>query len=86
MTSENIGNAPPICYSTAKITMIEKAEARLLGGIIFCSPGTYLESSFSVHHQRVISLIIHGVLPVNARLLIAFGTAFYAIISDNSRR
>ena len=29
---------------------------------------------------HVISLLIHGFLPVNARLLIAFGTAFYAII------
>ena len=27
----------------------------------------------------MISLLIHGFLPVNARLLIAFGTAFYAI-------
>ena len=39
----------------------------------------YIESSFSVHQQHVISLLIHGFLPVNARLLIAFGTAFYAI-------
>ena len=29
----------------------------------------------------MISLLIHGFLPVNARLLIAFGTAFYAIIA-----
>ena len=29
---------------------------------------------------HVISLLIHGFLSVNARLLIAFGTAFYAII------
>ena len=40
----------------------------------------YIESSFSVHQWHVISLLIHGFLPVNARLLIAFGTAFYAII------
>ena len=39
----------------------------------------YIESSFSVHQQQVISLLIHGFSPVNARLLIAFGTAFYAI-------
>ena len=31
----------------------------------------------------MISLLIHGFLSVNARLLIAFGTAFYAIISIN---
>ena len=30
---------------------------------------------------HVISLLIHGFLSVNARLLIAFGTAFYAIIT-----
>ena len=30
----------------------------------------------------MISLLIHGFLPVNARLLIAFGTAFYAINID----
>ena len=32
-----------------------------------------------MHQWHVISLLIHGFLPVNARLLIAFGTAFYAI-------
>ena len=42
----------------------------------------YIENSFSVHQQRVISLLIHGLFPVNARLLIAFGTAFYAIINN----
>ena len=31
----------------------------------------------------MISLLIHGFLSVNARLLIAFGTAFYAIIIFN---
>ena len=31
----------------------------------------------------MISLLIHGFLSVNARLLIAFGTAFYAIIIDS---
>ena len=35
-----------------------------------------------MHQRHVISLLIHGFLPVNARLLIAFGTAFYAITSD----
>ena len=44
----------------------------------------YIKSSFSVHQQHVISLIIHGFLPVNARLLIAFCTAFYSIISIDS--
>ena len=39
-----------------------------------------MESSFSLHQRHVISLLIHGFLSVNARLLIAFGTAFYAII------
>ena len=34
-----------------------------------------------MHQRRVISLLIHGFLAVNARLLIAFGTAFYAIIN-----
>ena len=60
--------------------MIGKVEARLLGGIIFVAPDEYIESSFSVHQRHVISLLIHGFLSVNARLLIAFGTAFYAII------
>ena len=63
--------------------MIEKGEARLLGGIIFVARYEYTESSFSVHQRRVISFLIHGLLPVNARLLIAFGTAFYAIIDVN---
>ena len=35
-----------------------------------------------MHQWHVISLLIRGILPVNARLLIAFGTAFYAIIHD----
>ena len=35
-----------------------------------------------MHQQHVIPLLIHGYLPVNARLLIAFGTAFYAIMLD----
>ena len=34
-----------------------------------------------MHQRHVISLLIHGFLSVNARLLIAFGTAFYAITS-----
>ena len=33
-----------------------------------------------MHQRHVISLLIHGFLLVNARLLIAFGTAFYAIL------
>ena len=48
----------------------------LLGGIIFVAPVRV----FSVHQRYVISLLIHGFLSVNARLLIAFGTAFYAIM------
>ena len=36
-----------------------------------------------MHQRRVISLLIHGFLPVNARLLTAFGAAFYAIIRVN---
>ena len=32
-----------------------------------------------MHQQFVILLLIHGFLPVNGRLLIAFGTFFYAI-------
>ena len=59
--------------------MIGKGEARLLSGIILKPRYEYIESSFSVHQQHVISLLIHGFLSVNARLLIAFGTAFYAI-------
>ena len=59
--------------------MIEKEEARLLGGIIFVAGYEYIESSFSVHQWHVISLLTHGFLLVNARLLITFGTAFYAI-------
>ena len=54
-------------------------EARLFGGTIFVARYEYIESSFSVHQRHVISLLIHGFLSVNARLLIAFGTAFYAI-------
>ena len=60
--------------------MIGKGEARLLSGIFLKPRYEYIESSFSVHQQHVISFLIHGVLPVNTRLLLAFGTAFYAII------
>ena len=60
--------------------MIGKGEARLLGGIIFVARYEYIESLFSVHQRHVILLLIHGFLSVNARLLTAFGTAFYAII------
>ena len=34
-----------------------------------------------MHQRHVISLLIHAFLSVNARLLIAFGTVFYAIMS-----
>ena len=61
-------------------TMIGKGEARLLSGNILKPRYEYTESSFSVHQRHVISLLMHGFLPVNARLLIAFGTAFYAIM------
>ena len=44
----------------------------------------YIKSSFSVHQRHVISLLIHSFLPVNARLLIEFCTAFYAIITVNT--
>ena len=36
-----------------------------------------------MHQWHVISLLIHGFLSVNARLLMAFGTAFYAITVIN---
>ena len=65
--------------------MIEKGEARLLGGIIFVARYEYIESSFSVHQRHVISLLTHGFLSVNARLLIAVGTAFYGITSVITR-
>ena len=38
-----------------------------------------------MHQRHVISLLIHGFLSVNARLLIAFGTAFYAITCISNR-
>ena len=57
----------------------------LLSGIILKPRYEYIEGSFSVHQRHVISLLIHGFLPVNARLLIAFGTAFYAIIDFNKK-
>ena len=66
--------------------MIGKGETGLLGGIIFVAPVQVIESSYSVHQRHVISLLIHGFLSVNARLLIAFGTAFYAIRNINARR
>ena len=55
----------------------------LLSGIILKPRYEYIKSSFSVHQRHVISLLIHGFLPVNARLLIAFGTAVYAIMAVN---
>ena len=64
--------------------MVEKGEARLLGGIIFVAPVRVFECSFSVHQRHVISLLIHGFLSVNARLLIAFGTALYAIMKNKA--
>ena len=36
-----------------------------------------------MHQRHVISLLIRGFLSVNARLKIAFGTAFYAIMGVN---
>ena len=35
-----------------------------------------------MHQWHVISLLIHSFLLVNSRLLIAFGTAFYAIVNN----
>ena len=39
-----------------------------------------------MHQRHVISLLIHGFLSVNARLFIAFGTAFYAIMSVDTEK
>ena len=72
--------------ATSHSTMIGKGEARLLGGIGFVAPvRVYLKFIFCAS-THVISLLIHGFLSVNARLLIAFGTAFYAIILVKARR
>ena len=62
--------------------MIGKGEARLPGGIILQPRYEYIESSLSVHQRHLISLLIHGFLSVDTLLLIAFGTAFYAKMSD----
>ena len=60
--------------------MIGKEKQGCLAELFLKPRHLYIESSFSVLEWHVISLLIHGFLPVNARLLIAFGTAFYAII------
>ena len=44
-----------------------------------------LKVHFSVHQWHVISLLIHGFLSVNTWLLIALGTAFYAIIANKMK-
>ena len=50
---------------------------------LFCGPGTsILEVALPCINIAWIALLIHGFSPVNARLLITCGTAFYAIISD----
>ena len=47
----------------------------------FSGPGTIkLKALFLCNNSTRNSLLIHGFLPVYARLLIAYGTAFYAII------
>ena len=47
----------------------------------FCGPGTdILKVAQPCINSAWIALLIHGFLPVNARLLITCGTAFYAII------
>ena len=48
---------------------------------LFLKPGTSILKVHFLCINNVISLLIHSFLPVNARLLIAFGTAFYAIYS-----
>ena len=47
----------------------------------FSGPSTIiLKALFLYNNSTRNSLLIHGFWPVNARLLIAYGTAFYAII------
>ena len=47
----------------------------------FSGPGTIiLKALFLYNNSTRNSLLIHGFWPVNARLLIAYGTGFYAII------
>ena len=59
--------------------MIEKGEARLLGGIIFVAPvRVYWKFIFCASTARA-SIVNTRLLSVNARLLIAVGTAFNAI-------
>ena len=46
----------------------------------FSGPGTIiLKALFLYNNSTRNSLLIHGFWPVNARLLIAYGTGFYAI-------
>ena len=48
----------------------------------FSGPGTIiLKALFLYNNSTRNSLLIHGFWPVNARLLIAYGTGFYAIMS-----
>ena len=50
----------------------------------FSGPGKIiLKALFLYNNSTRNSLLIHGFWPVNARLLIAYGTAFYAIILRN---
>ena len=47
----------------------------------FSGPGTIiLKAAFLCNNSTRNSLLIHGFWPVNARLLIVYGTAFYAIM------
>ena len=49
----------------------------------FSEPGTIiLKALFLYNNSTRNSLLIHGFWPVNARLLIAYGTAFYAITKN----
>ena len=61
--------------------MIEKKEARLLGGTIFVATvRAYWKLLNYALRAHYLILLIHGFSTVNAQLLIAFGTAFYAMI------
>ena len=59
--------------------MIEKAEARLLGGIIFCSPGTsWLKGRFPYIYS-VIFIVNTRLFAGQYMAVNSFGTAFHAI-------
>ena len=52
----------------------------------FSGPGTIiLKVNFLCINSTRKPLLIHGFSPINAWLLTVYGTAFYAIISNNSR-